>query len=429
MKLEPKAKTELIVDPSSEATAEDKEMTQAKIRAKIMSAPIPKVSIAKSSKVISSGSDHLYGQHQQRPSHWNILESVDSTPINEDTWVIQDLIPERKITLIAGSPGTGKTTLALAIAAATTQGRNHPLWNGLTTNGSGGVIISTTEDDLGGTIKKRFLAAGGNTKRFKNFNGIPAPHPSIAFYTRPSTFSDEDNEVLLNEAKKLGNLGLVVFDPASQVIRGSSSNSKDREGYEKLGQLSERLDCAILGIAHTPKSTKGKGIYARIAGSGAAGQVARSILMVEKIRGGPLADGATHVLVLAKAFGEPVNYGVTYSIVPWVITEDGIDYKTSKIIWHGTIPGTPEEILEWAESGNEVDGMVDTLNFAINFIREILRNGPVWSKEAERLAKAARITTRDLKEAKMVLGVRSKRREGVGQSSPFDWSLPPSNPK
>ncbi|MDD5300370.1 MAG: AAA family ATPase [Gallionella sp.] len=370
-------------------------------------------------------------EYNSCPIRTNVISGADSTPMKAKTFAIPDWLPERKLTLLIGPPGAGKTTLALALGAAISQGRTLQLWQGTTANGYGNVIISSTEDDYADTLKPRFIAAGGNILRLKELSGIPAPHPSIAYYTRPCNFSDTDNAIWLNEAKKLGNVGLIIFDPATQIIKGDARNSsKARGGYENYGQFAEVLECAILGIGHTPKNTKGKGIYARIDGSGEAAKVARAIMMVAEIKGGPLADGAKYILVLAKPFGAPVNYGVTYSIIGCKVTdEDGTEHDSSKVVWHDLIPGTPEELLLLAESGEMAGaGKVDPLDFAISFLSKLVRNGPVLVGEIKRLAKAAGITVNDLKEAKKALGVVHFKGEDEGQDSPWYWCYPSDKP-
>lgn len=404
---------------------------QKKLRAAIMAAPIAKPPRKETSTAMMS-SPFDDNQYQRRPSNWKIFSDADKTPPKQITWAIQHWLPEGVPSLIVGPPNTGKNTIANAFAAAFSWGASHSLWHGTAPNGYGVSIISSTEEDFQSKTLPKFIAAGGNTKLYKEFTGIPAFHPTIAFRTRRCNFSDADNAIWLAEAKKIVNLALLIFDPASQLIRGSASNSKDREGHEKMGEFAKELNCVALGIAHTPKATKGKDIYARIAGSGAVGQVARSIIMISKIKSGPTQDGATHVMVLAKAYGAPVNYGVTYRIVGCEITdEDGQVFETSKVVWLGLIPGTPEEILEWADGGCEmvVAGEIDPVAAAINLVKEALKNGPVHGKEVEKQAKAAGITTRDLVQAKKILGVKSDKLTGAGQSSRWYWRLPDSEPK
>ena len=338
----------------------------------------------------SSGNKPFYCRdYQSRPFQNSVLVSADKTPTEPTTWLIPSWIPEGELTLIVGTPNSGKNTIAMAIAAAFSQGVDFTLWQGTAPTRSGDTIMSSTEEKFAGTSKLKFMAAGGNTKCLINLNRIPASSTTIANYTRRCNFSEEDYAIVRNEAKGIKNLSIMILDPVSQVISGNSgNNAKDREAYERLAQFTDELKFAAVGIGHTPKTTKGKEIYARIADSRAAGQVARSIIMVTKIKGGPLADGATHIMVLAKAFGKPVNYGVLYSIVTCVVTDEkGQDFETSKVVWHGINPGTPEENLALAESGEMVVGKITPLDVAVNWLKEFLSKGSVWSQEVERQAK------------------------------------------
>ena len=367
---------------------------------------------------------HDYGDYS---SPWQIFSDADKIPTEIVKWLVEHWIPNQALTLIVGPPNVGKNIFVNTIAAAISQGRKFPLWPGATPNGRGVSIISSTEEDFARVSKAKFIAAGGNESYFKKFNGIPAHHPSIPYHIRPCNFSDSDNEIWTNEARKIQNLGLLIFDPASQVIRGSTSNAKDREGHEKMGQFGIDLDCAVLATAHTPKTTKGKEIYARIAGTGAVGQVARSIIMISKIKGGPTPDGATHLMVLAKPYGEPVNYGVTFSIVGCEITDENERLiKTAKIVWHASIPGEPEDLLNWADGIGEMEtvGRIAPVSVAVVFLRQTQQTGPLPCKVVEKLVKDAGISTRNRDAAKRELGVVSFKGTGEGQFSGFYWRLP-----
>ena len=62
-----------------------------------------------------------------------ILTCADSVKITAVRWLWRDWLARGKLHLIAGTPGTGKTTIALAAAATLTRGergrtgRGHPL--------------------------------------------------------------------------------------------------------------------------------------------------------------------------------------------------------------------------------------------------------------------------------------------------------------
>ncbi len=344
----------------STALAESaKNLEQAKLRAIIEKQTIPRAPANKQREKMSDSFARARCQNYgSGGSPWKVLEGADSTKMKPNTWVLQDWIPENKITALVGAPGTGKTTLSIAIAAALSNGVQHCLWDGQAPSGFGSTIISLREDDYAGTVLPRYIVAGGNRGRIKSLKGVPTSHPLIPFHTRPCNFSDADNAIWLKEAQKLDYFALMILDPVSQVVNAdASSNSKARKYYEKFAQTAEDFNFAVLGIGHTVKNTKGKGIYALMDGPGALGQVARSIIVAVKIKSGPLNDGATHILILAKPFGVQVNYGVTYSIEACEVVEDGVTFETSRIKWHGIIPGTPEELITWAEGG-EASGKV-----------------------------------------------------------------------
>ena len=79
-------------------------------------------------------------------------------------WLWFPFIPFGKISMIQGDPGEGKTTLALRLAAACSQGfslPNTPEQERVPIN----VIYQTAEDGLGDTIKPRLMDARADENR------------------------------------------------------------------------------------------------------------------------------------------------------------------------------------------------------------------------------------------------------------------------
>jgi hypothetical protein len=88
------------------------------------------------------------------------LHHRQSRPIH---WLWQNRIPLEKVTLLIGDPDTGKSFVALDLAARVTCGEGVPPEPGLGEPGS--VLLLSADDDLDDTILPRLIAAGADLER------------------------------------------------------------------------------------------------------------------------------------------------------------------------------------------------------------------------------------------------------------------------
>jgi len=85
---------------------------------------------------------------------------VTAEPIS---WLWDGWLARGKLHLLAGKPGTGKTTLALALAAVVSRGGTWP--DGSRCVQAANVLIWSAEDDASSTIVPRLMAAGADLRR------------------------------------------------------------------------------------------------------------------------------------------------------------------------------------------------------------------------------------------------------------------------
>ena len=86
-------------------------------------------------------------------------DEVKPEPIR---WLWDGWLAKGKLHVLAGPPGTGKTTLAVALAAAVTQGG---MWPDGSRAPTGDVLLFSAEDDVKDTLAPRLIAAGADMKR------------------------------------------------------------------------------------------------------------------------------------------------------------------------------------------------------------------------------------------------------------------------
>lgn len=83
------------------------------------------------------------GQKARRGSKFLTASALEGVPIPERHWLVQDLIPSGTVTLLYGDGGTGKSLIALQLAAASALGRP---WIGRSVSAGTAVFISAEDD-------------------------------------------------------------------------------------------------------------------------------------------------------------------------------------------------------------------------------------------------------------------------------------------
>lgn len=312
------------------------------------------------------------------------LGSMDQVELQQVQWLWEPYIPFRKISIIQGDPGEGKTTLALRLAAACTTGKPLP---GMEPMEPFNVIYQSAEDGLADTIKPRLMDAGADQSRIL----------FVKEDKKPLTLLDERIEEAICEA----DARLMILDP----IQGYLGNRVDmnranevREVLSRVGTVAERTGCAIVFTGHLNKAA---GISSAYRGLGSIDfrAVARSILLVGSLRNDP----NVRIMVHDKSSLAPKGKSLAFALgdeegFRWL---DGYEDVTANALLCGAASDTKAAMAE-------------------ALIRELLSGGEeVPSEEVFGKAKECGISERTVNAAKKnISGIQSVRR-GNGWS----WKL------
>lgn len=347
-----------------------------------------------------------------------------SIPPKPIYWVWNGWLAAGKFHILAGAPGTGKTHIAIHMAAVvSTGGLGGRDWPDGTFAPKGNIVIWSGEDGLDDTIIPRLITAGADRSRVFIISGTRENG-------RPRSFDfTKDLDELSREISRIGEVRLVIIDSIVQAVAGDSNkNSEVRRALEPLVEMAEIHNFAVVGITHVTKGSKRKDPLDRIAGSLAFGAVARVVMVTAKVVSDPSIEApASCVLVRVKSNIGPNDGGFEYRNQSTEIVHDNVSISTSLAEWNPVpLEGSGRDILKWAESDDE-PGKTSAVDEASDFLKQILSNGCLTVPEIEARAKDANISLAAIKRAKLALGVRSYRPLGQGQSPKFLWSLPDSS--
>lgn len=344
-------------------------------------------------------------------THVTLVQGASITP-EPVSWLWEGWLARGKAHIFGGAPGSGKTTIAVNLAATISTGGK---WPDNTNAPVGNVIIWSGEDDARDTLAPRLIAANADMARIlfvgdTNDNG------------KARSFDPaKDIEPLQTAIRDAGGAAMLIVDPlVSAVAADSHKNGEVRRALQPLVDLASQEGAALLGITHFSKNTAGREPTERITGSLAFGALARIVLVAAKIS--PEDHGPTHrVFMRSKSNIGPDDGGFEYELCQVELTaHPGI--SASCVDWGAAIEGTAREVLAVAEnpSSRETVGAVKAASI---FLQSLLADGPMAAEDIRSNVDSSGVSWSAVRRAQKSLGIVAAR-EGYGAEGRWLWSLP-----
>lgn len=336
-----------------------------------------------------------------------IIRAADIAP-EPIRWLWEGWLARGKLVIMAGAPGTGKTTLAMKFAAAVSTGGT---WPDGTSAHQGNVLVWSGEDDPRDTLVPRLHAAGADLSRiFFVGDTVPAgaesrnfdPARDLAALTRA-----------IAGVIDAGEIRLLIVDPIVSAVAGDShKNAEVRRALAPLVELAVKLDCALLGISHFSKGTQGRDPHERVTGSIAFSALARLVMATAKTKDEEGSPG--QILVRVKSNIGPDHGGFRYDFEQTeLVGYPGV--FASRAQWGDALEGDAKELLDSSDDTGNTD--ID------DWLRDVLAAGPMKKQDVERLGKANGFSSDQLQRSKTRLGVEHER-VGFGKNAAYWWKLP-----
>ena len=324
-------------------------------------------------------------------------------------WLWKGWLAAGKFQILGGAPGTGKTTISMALAATVTTGGRWP-------DGSraeqGNVVVWSGEDDPADTLIPRLALSRADLARVYFVSDVREDGGRRAF--DPA----RDTEVLGRKLAEIGGVRLLIVDPIVSAISGDShKNAEVRRGLQPLANLAAEMGCALLGITHFSKGTGGRDPVERLTGSLAFGALARVVLVAAKHQTEGNDGRTVRIFLRAKSNIGPDDGGFEYDLHQSELqTHPGL--FASSVLWGNPVEGAARELLAGADAADD-DGEGGTLADAKRFLADLLADGPMPVNAIRRDANGAGYSWATIRRAQKALGVEAIK---GGMASGWKWS-------
>jgi putative DNA primase/helicase len=351
--------------------------------------------------------DEIAASDGERARDVHLLKASDVVP-EAITWLWPGWLAAGKMHVFGGAPGTGKTTIAMALAATVTTGGS---WPDGTRSLAGNVAIWSGEDDPADTLVPRLALSGADLSRVYFIADIREGGERRSF--DPA----RDMEPLRRKLAEIGGVRLLIVDPVVSAIAGDShKNAEVRRGLQPLVDLASSTGCAVLGITHFSKGTGGRDPVERLTGSLAFGALARVVLVAAKHQEEGEDGRTVRLFCRAKSNIGPDGGGFEYDLHQGELkTHPGI-FATS-VLWGDAVEGAARELLAEADATDEGGTVAD----AKRFLADLLADGPLPVKTIRADADGAGYSWATIRRAQKALGIEPMKEGGRFGTTRQQW--------
>lgn len=254
------------------------------------------------------------------------LADVKPQPI---LWLLEDIIgqrvPKGAMTVLAGQPGTGKTTWAMAVAAELTRRGDSVLFIG-------------AEDGIQDTVLPRLLAAEGVPR---NFHALTIEEDGAP--DQPMLPTDVP---LIEHALSQTGAAMLIIDPIGGHVAPEINSHNDqslRRALIPLAVMARRKRVAVVAVMHQNKGAKETTPLNSLNGGTAYGGVSRSVLAFMRIKDDrPDARCLFHVKVNGAREAPPLVTSLTQARtgdehVPYASVVDLDGFEDDNIEWRSLV--------------------------------------------------------------------------------------------
>jgi putative DNA primase/helicase len=326
-----------------------------------------------------------------------VLVRLSNVKPQATEWVWRFYLPRGSIALVYGNPGEGKTTFTIDCASRISVGAN---WPDGTPSIKGSVVILSCEDRES-DIRNKVDLHGGDPEKIHVLRAIRRGGME-------QHFSLVDNLLQLEKALDLiGDVVLLVVDPLSAYL-GSKDSYKDSEIRTVLGPLAllaERRNIGVIAVMHVTKNSQTQALY-RAQGSIAFIAAARTAFTLGKHPD----DDRRRVLACAKNNLAAFPPSLAFEFKDGLITWDTAPVNLSA----DALLATPQSEEDREERRSAED-----------LLREVLADGPVWSKDVFKAGQENGLSQSTLERAKSRLKIEAKHFGRPGErGAKWYWRLP-----
>ena len=372
--------------------------------------------ISKAASWLASGNSNGNGNHKpmgpssiivnfggKKPDE-ELREGINSRkayefPVQRTNWIWPGYVPAEKITILAGDPGMGKSTLVLDLISRISRGSLLP-------TGGRSIVGTTTivsgEDAPQDTILPRLIAADADIRRVEIMD-VVYKDETKRLLSLPTDMQDLYDFVIRTRSR------LVVIDPIAAFMDRGLDPYKDhdiRMVMTPLEKLAEEARCAILIIAHFNKKEEATALH-RIGGSIGFVGAARSVLAVASTQN---KDRNVMFSVKSNLTRKPPALAYETKSRRKMRREDGQwkgeeSIASSCIKWHGEI--------SFDQSSRTISDKKRENTDAGDFLKQLILESDMAVEDIMREAKDAGVSSSLLKRARADLGVKAvKKRDG-----------------